>query len=224
MRTDPSTRQTSRRRRASWSMLVVAAMVGGCASLSGGPPPPVEPAGLLAQLAVACRPSKPTASGSALAKEPPGAVATSQDAATALAVAACAPADPPAGAAGAASSAVAALATGSLGESLGRARGPAPVVLRYEPNRDGLRRGDATLLAAAIARGVEQGGLRLTIAVGRGGLGNAFEQVVRAQNRALRLKEMLPPGMVSSITFDPGLPDDTARLELVPVDEREADG
>jgi hypothetical protein len=56
---------------------------------------------------------------------------------------------------------------------------------------------------------------KVRIFAGRGGGGNMFDQAVVAQRRANSVKELLPPGMVVSIEFDPLQVDDTVRIEFV---------
>jgi hypothetical protein len=56
---------------------------------------------------------------------------------------------------------------------------------------------------------------KVRIFAGRGGNGNMFDQAVVAQKRANRVKELLPPGMVVSVEFDPQQIDDTVRIEFV---------
>ncbi len=56
---------------------------------------------------------------------------------------------------------------------------------------------------------------KVRIFAGRGGKGNMFDQAVVAQKRANHVKQLLPPGMVVSVEFDPQQIDDTVRIEFV---------
>jgi hypothetical protein len=56
---------------------------------------------------------------------------------------------------------------------------------------------------------------KVLIFAGRGGKGNMFDQAVVAQKRANHVKQLLPPGMVVSVEFDPQQIDDTVRIEFV---------
>lgn len=91
---------------------------------------------------------------------------------------------------------------------------PRPLHLRYAPSSIELRRSDALALAAKFAEAASQD-VRIAIAVGRGGIGNAFEQATIAHNRVRLINEMLPPALVTSIMFDPELADDTLILTFI---------
>lgn len=92
---------------------------------------------------------------------------------------------------------------------------PQPLKLRYAPSSIELRRNEALALAAKFSEAASRDDVRLTIAVGRGGIGNAFEQVMMAHNRVRLINEMLPPRLVASSTFDPELADDTLIITFV---------
>ena len=91
---------------------------------------------------------------------------------------------------------------------------PRPLHLRYAPSSIELRRSDALALAAKFAEAASQD-VRIAVAVGRGGIGNAFEQATIAHNRVRLINEMLPPALVTSIMFDPELADDTLILTFI---------
>jgi hypothetical protein len=74
---------------------------------------------------------------------------------------------------------------------------------------------DQRAIAAMVAAKKGGSANKIRIFAGRGGNGNMFDQAVVAQKRANRVKELLPPGMVVSVEFDPQQIDDTVRIEFV---------
>jgi hypothetical protein len=74
---------------------------------------------------------------------------------------------------------------------------------------------DQRAIAAMLAAKKGGSANKIRIFAGRGGNGNMFDQAVVAQKRANRVKELLPPGMVVSVEFDPQQIDDTVRIEFV---------
>jgi hypothetical protein len=74
---------------------------------------------------------------------------------------------------------------------------------------------DKSAIAALVAAKKAGSANKVRIFAGRGGAGNMFDQAVVAHNRANRVKELLPPGMVVSVEFDPQQIDDTVRIEFV---------
>jgi hypothetical protein len=211
--------------RRSGRALLAALCLGGCAAEKVGAPV-LDTAGVYEQLAAACngRPIPPLAgppSESGVAPSPASRGAGPQPRpVVAAALLSCAEAkdDAPRLVPTAAAASLARLtAQPALGEIAEGA--PRPLMLRYPPVGDELRRADATTLATMVGHALARSDLRLRLTVGRGGLGNAFEQIIVAKNRARRIKEMLPPGLVTSVSFDPELPDDALRLEYVAADE-----
>lgn len=85
----------------------------------------------------------------------------------------------------------------------------------FEPTAVTLADKDRQAAREAIAIRLAGGGKSARIYAARGGNGNWFDQAVIAQKRARVVKELLPNRMVSSLEFDPSLPEDMVRVEFV---------
>jgi hypothetical protein len=85
----------------------------------------------------------------------------------------------------------------------------------FEPTAVTLGDKDRQAAREAIAIRLAGGGKSARIYAARGGSGNWFDQAVIAQKRARVVKELLPNRMVSSLEFDPSLPEDMVRVEFV---------
>jgi hypothetical protein len=102
------------------------------------------------------------------------------------------------------------------GPTLSRSSSSKPMYFRYPEAATELSRSDAVAVEALV-RDLGRDD-RVSISFGRGGSGNAFEQLVIGYNRAERINQLLPADQVVSVEFDPMLPDDTSRLEVVPAE------
>lgn len=85
----------------------------------------------------------------------------------------------------------------------------------FEPTAVTLTDKDRQAAREAIAIRLAGGGKTARIYAARGGSGNWFDQAVIAQKRARVVKELLPNRMLSSLEFDPSLPEDMVRVEFV---------
>ncbi|MEZ5843422.1 MAG: hypothetical protein R3D27_06755 [Hyphomicrobiaceae bacterium] len=93
---------------------------------------------------------------------------------------------------------------------------PRPLTMRFAPDGLDLRPADAMVLAKALTVALAQADVRAEVAVGRGGLGNGFQQAMIAHKRVHRINQMLPAGLVTSVTYDPELADDSLVVTFVP--------
>lgn len=126
-----------------------------------------------------------------------------------------------------AQSPAAGIETGSLGASpargaampngspaAGQPSSDAELFIDFEPDSVTLPERNQRAIREAVAARMLGGARRLRIVAARGGSGNMFDQAVIAQKRARAVKDMLPVRMVSSVEFDPTIPEDTVKIEF----------
>lgn len=90
---------------------------------------------------------------------------------------------------------------------------PRAMSIRFMPSSIALPESDRETLASFLAKNAAPR-RQVRVTISRGGAGNAFDQLMVANNRITEINRLLVASVVATAAFDPSLPDDVARIEI----------
>ena len=86
--------------------------------------------------------------------------------------------------------------------------------LRFAPSSIKLSATDRDALGTFLATPSDASSRHVRVTMSPGGAGNAFDQLVVANNRIAEINGLLGASVIATAAFDPSLPDDVAHVEI----------